>query len=166
MSLWKAKKGNNLTDKVMTNPEVAKHMVDVLREFFRDGESFLEPCMWDGGIYNFLPEKKDWCEIDRGRDFYDYHGKVDWIITNPPYSDYDKFVEHCMECADNIALLIPLAKPFSSLQRIKKMVWYGNIHSLFIFNHGASKAWFPFWFPLSIYYFKRWYEWETQIKFI
>ena len=122
--------------------------------------------MWEWSIYEILPPNKDRCEIDKGRDFYEYNNKVDRIITNPPYSDYDNFVNHCMECADNIALLIPLAKPFSSLQRIKKMLDYGNIHSLFIFNYGASKAGFPFWFPLSIYYFKRGYKWETEIRFI
>lgn len=150
----------------MTKDTVARDMIEILSRYFQDGETYLEPCKWLWWIYNLLPDNKDWCEIDEGRDFYDYKWKVDWIITNPPYSDYDNFVWHCMECADNIALLIPLAKPFSSLQRIRKIFEYGGIHSIFIFPYWASRAWFPFWFPLSVYYFKRNYKWDTEIRFI
>ena len=38
--------------------------------------------------------KKDWCEIKKGRDFFNYNKKVDWIITNPPYSILDKTLKH------------------------------------------------------------------------
>ena len=27
-------------------------------------------------------EDVDWCEISEGKDFFDYNGKVDWIIAH------------------------------------------------------------------------------------
>lgn len=33
-------------------------------------------------------------------DFFDWDEKVDWIVTNPPYSKIDKYLEHSCEIAD------------------------------------------------------------------
>ena len=41
--------------------------------------------------------KKDWCEIKEEKDFYNYNKKVDWIITNPPYSILDPVLAHTYE---------------------------------------------------------------------
>jgi hypothetical protein len=40
-----------------------------------------------------------------------------------------------MEVADNIAFLIPLAKPFSSLTRINKIKDYGGIVEIKVFPY-------------------------------
>lgn len=45
------------------------------------------------------------CEILEGKDFFDFKEKVDWIITNPPYSKMRKFIQHSMEVSDNIVFL-------------------------------------------------------------
>jgi len=165
MSKWKAKKWNNLTDKVMTSERTAKDMVDYLLKYIEDWQSFLEPCRWTGIIYKLLPNKKDWCEIDEWKDFYNYQLKIDWIITNPPYSDFDLFLDKCMKVADNIAFLIPLTKPFSSLTRINKIKEYWGIVEIKVFSYWASIAWFPFWFPICILYIKRDYKWIQSIIF-
>jgi hypothetical protein len=34
-----------------------------------------------------------------------FQDKVDWIITNPPYSQFRNFLKHSMEIADNIVFL-------------------------------------------------------------
>jgi len=167
MSKWKAIKWTNQTDKVMTNENIAIQCIEILKPYFIDNDRFLEPCKWTGSFYNNLPEhRKEWCEIDEWKDFFNYTDKVDWIITNPPYSIYEDFLDHCFEVADNIALLIPLAKPFSSLWRIKKIKQYWWIHTIWVFPFSASKAWFPFWFPLSLTYFKKWYTGWQKIIFL
>ena len=52
----------------------------------------------DGVFYNNYPEcKKDWCEIRDKKDFFGYQKKVDWIITNPPYSLLEKVLPHTYE---------------------------------------------------------------------
>jgi hypothetical protein len=34
----------------------------------------------------------DWCEIAEGRDFLTVSGRWDWIITNPPWSQFRPFL--------------------------------------------------------------------------
>lgn len=165
MSKGKAKKWNNLTDKIMTSERTANDMIEYLSKYFDDSNSFLEHCRWTGNIYKLLPSNKSWCEIDEWVDFYDCIVQSDWIITNPPYSDFDRFLDKCMEVADNIALLVPLAKPFSSLTRIRKIQEYGWIVEIKVFPYSAGIAWFPFWFPICILYIKKWYKWDQKIVF-
>lgn len=72
--------------------------------YFAPTGKVLEPCAGPGLSGGFIshPSITDWCEIHEGRDFYDYHEKVDWIITNPPYSILSQFLEHSFEIADHI----------------------------------------------------------------
>jgi len=166
MSIWKANKWTNKTDKVMTKEDIAIQCINILKPFYKDTDTFLEPCRWTGNFFNSLPLNKKWCEIDEWKDFFNFEDSVDWIITNPPYSIYESFVDKCFKVSDNVALLMPLAKPFSSLGRIKKIRNYWWIHTIFVFPFSASKAWFPFWFPLSLTYFKKWYNWKQEILFL
>lgn len=60
-------------------------------------DTVLDPCkgIEEDNFYSLLPEcKKDWCEIRLNKDFYDYKEQVDVIIGNPPFSQWDKWVEH------------------------------------------------------------------------
>jgi len=52
------------------------------------GDRVLEPFKGEGNFYNSFPNyvEKDWCEITEGRDYKDYEGDIDWVITNPPFS--------------------------------------------------------------------------------
>ena len=54
---------------VMTTPEMAKHLIGLIE--FKDGDVVIEPCRGDGAFYDNLPGsvKKEWCEINQGRDF-------------------------------------------------------------------------------------------------
>ena len=164
-------------DMVMTPRHIAKQMIafyteDLLRDYrpkmfgLRKGERgfvVLDPCRGDGAFYDQYPVKtKDWCEITEGRDFFDWPYKVDWIITNPPYSIFPQFLEKCFEVADNVALLIPLAKLVSSLKRINMVMDYGGIVSMRII--GASKCGFPFGFPAAAIHMKRGYDGKTLIE--
>ena len=138
------------SDSVQTNVEIAKRII----LHYTPSGSILEPCRGEGNIYNLLPSPKDWCEINEGRDFFDYSKKVDWIITNPPYSIYDKFLEHCFEISENVVLLVPLAKAFKSM-RIEKLVdGYGGLKEIWLIGSG-TKCGFAFGFPTGCLYYKR-----------
>jgi len=92
-------KGGN--DCVQTPIEVCK---DLISNFPIKGK-ILEPCKGDGNFLKVLPKGTQWCEIKEGKDFMDYNGKVDWIITNPPFSKFRAFLNKSMEVADNIIFL-------------------------------------------------------------
>ncbi len=151
--------GEKPNDKVCTPLPVAKQIIDL---FPIEGK-VLDGFKGKGAFYNQLPEtvEKDWCEIDEGRDFFEYHEKVDWIISNPPYSILDEVFEHSFEIADNAVYLLPLSKIFSSMGRIRTILNYGNIKEIHILS--ASKCGFPFGFPACAVWLKRGYRGRTKI---
>lgn len=131
----------------------------------------LEPCKGEGVFLKYLPADTMWCEITEGRNFYDFESittlpkpRIDWIVTNPPYSDFNRFLAHCFELADNIVLLVPVAKMFKSMGTLKAILEYGNFVSIHILP--ASKAGFPFGFPCAVYFLKREYKGETTIEML
>ena len=65
----------------------------------------LEPCAGNNVIYNLLPDPKIRYEIKEGTNFYYFDQKVDWIITNPPWSEFRHFLHQSVQIADNIAFL-------------------------------------------------------------
>lgn len=154
----KANKGTigGASDVVMTPPIVAAKLVGLLP--IKPGDVCLDPSMGDGAFFNAFPQHcvKDWCEISKGRDFFACTTKCDWIITNPPYSIYDKFLGHAFSLADNVVLLVPFSKVASSLGRIKMIMEYGGIYRVWFV--GASRCGFPFGFPCSFIWFKRGYS--------
>jgi len=149
----------NPNDVVFTPDWLAKQIV----EMFPIEGKILEPCKGEGAFLKYLPTA-EWCEIADGKNYYDYNEKVDWIVTNPPYSDYNRFLEHSFELADNIVLLVPVAKMFKSMGTLQSIFNYGGfveIHTV-----PSSKAGFPFGFPSAVYYLKRGYKGETKIKML
>jgi hypothetical protein len=148
----------NQTDKVMTREDVAIKII----EHFNPTGITLEPCRGSGSFYNNIKGKKDWCEIDEGKDFFNYDKKVDWIITNPPYSIYDKFLLKAFEVADNIVFLVPLAKAFKSQKIDKEIEKYGGLKEIVMLGSGG-KIGFPFGFPCGCLYYKRGYKGDVKI---
>lgn len=57
----------------------------------------LEPFRGGGAFSQHLPDGSDWCEISEGKDFFDFHERVDWLITNPPFSIMTKVFEHAFK---------------------------------------------------------------------
>lgn len=152
--------GNKPNDKIYTPRPIAKAII----ELFDLKGKVLDGFMGSGAFYDQLPNnvEKDWCEIDKGRDFFDYNKKVDWIISNPPYSILDEVLEHSFEIADNVVYLVPLSKIVTSLGRIRKILNYGNIKEIHIIS--ASKCGFPFGFPACAIWLQKGYEGDTIIK--
>ncbi len=150
----------NPNDVVFTPEWLAEHIC----KLFPISGKVLEPCKGEGAFLKYLPKDSDWCEIVEGKNFYDYDNKVDWIVTNPPYSDFNRFLSHSFEIAENIVLLVPVAKMFKSMGTLKSIFDYGGFVS--IFPLPASKAGFPFGFPCGVYYLKRNYRGNTKIELL
>jgi hypothetical protein len=89
---------------------------------FNENDITLEPCKGrTNNFYDLIPYNKEWCEIDEGRDFfnYDFKGKkFSKVITNPPYTTnhtkkedrkniFMPFVFECLKnCSDECWLLL------------------------------------------------------------
>jgi len=103
-------------DVVYTPRAMARDVVD----HFRPSGVMLEPCKGDGSFLDAFPADADtrWCEIEEGRDFFDWHEPVDWIVSNPPWSDFRAFNNHAMSLAKNIVWILPLVH-FSGKARIR-----------------------------------------------
>ena len=145
-------------DIVYTRPESAKIILD----HFRPTGSILEPCRGGGAFYDLFQEPKFWCEIQEGRDFMDFQGKVDWIITNPPYSIFDIFLEKCFEVADNVVLFVPLPKVFKSMKIDKMITRYGGLKEIVHMGSGGKHG-FTFGFPVGCVYYQR--DYRGQITY-
>ena len=159
----------NLTanDVVYTPREIARQMIAFYD--LKEDDRILDPCAGDGAFFDQYPKHilaKYRMEITEGLDFFDWDvsssPKIDWIITNPPYSIYEEFCQKAFEVADNVCFLVPLSKVVSSLGRIQSIMDYGGFVSIHII--GASKCGFPFGFPAAAVHMKRGYEGETIIK--
>ncbi len=107
-------------DIVMTTPSLARRVIGA---FVSEMSGIvLEPARGQGAFFDQFPEhlERDWCEIAMGRDFFGYTRKVDWIITNPPYSDFKAFLFHALDIADNIVFLCPI-NHFGTKRRLRQI---------------------------------------------
>ncbi len=109
------KSGN---DRIYTPDYLAKSIV----ERYKPSGRILEPCKGSGVFLKYMDA--EWCEIDEGKDFFDWNEKVDWIITNPPYSKYLAFLEHSFKLADNVVFL-QFINAFFMKKRVKTMIEMG-----------------------------------------
>ena len=151
----------NKNDVVFTPEHIAKWIIE---QFDLYG-TILDPCMGEGSFYNNYPSelKKEWCEITKGKDFYEFTKKVDWVITNPPYSDFNRFFAHCAKLADNIVLLVPVAKIFKSWGTLNSVKQYGLPKSIYFIP--ASRCGFAFGFPCGVFHFVRNFNGLSKIEF-
>lgn len=84
---------------------------------------YLEPCRASGRIYNHLPIGSAWGEVREGIDYLttDYP-HVDVVITNPPYSLAQEFVDKALKEADVVIMLLRLG----FLESMKRYEWWKN----------------------------------------
>lgn len=146
----------------MTPIAVAKYIIDR----YRPTGTVLDPCRGKGAFFNNFPTdcEADWCELDEERDFFNYEGKADWIISNPPYSIFRQWLEHSFKVADNIVYLIPIAKIVGSKSIIKSILGYGGIVEIDV-NWSGREIGFPFGFPCGAVYLKRGYDGPSTMDF-
>lgn len=149
----------NKSDCVYTPTWAAKDMI----EFFKPTGRILEPCKGSGSILQFLPGA-DWCEIVDGKDFFKWNAQVDWIISNPPYSQFNEWLQHSFDICENVVYLIPLQKIFNAYGVIKicrNRGWMKHIR----FYGGGSRLRFPMGNAIGAVHFIRGYSGETSWSF-
>jgi hypothetical protein len=139
-------------DVVYTSPELARRIVDHFRPHFRPGDTFLDLCAGDNAFYDALSEPKDWCEIERGRNFLDWTTRATWGITNPPWSAeaYRPIARHAYELCDNVIFLARWHTATSTYARHRDWIeaghgWRETVYipwadAKFIDKHGEEKA--------------------------
>ena len=159
---------SNINDKVMTPDFIVDEVLEEFGYLVEQQESVLEPFLGEGAFYNKLTDYSrdvSWCEIDKGIDFLEYQGSVDWIITNPPYSVFKEMLPKMLEVADNVVMVIPLNKLVSSMPRLMDVhrAGFGIVRIHYLGSGRQLK--FPFGFPVAAIYVKRGYKGESTITY-
>jgi hypothetical protein len=105
-------------DNAPTPDHIARRITGYFVKTYGPLGSVLCPCAGAGAFYQHLPGEegidKDWCEIQRGRNFLDWKRHVDWIIDNTPWRSTDpderrwfkQILRHAFEVADNVVFLL------------------------------------------------------------
>jgi len=141
------------TDLVYTPDWVARDMV----EYFKPTGKILEPSIGNGAIYKYLPAGSEWCEIHKGRDFFQWTKQVNWIVGNPPYSMKLEWLRHSMTLAENIVYILPCNTPFNSAAIMIDLKKWGNLKHIRYYGSGSSLG-FPFGYPVGALWFVRDYR--------
>lgn len=162
MKPTKPNKTNRATaaDTVYTKSDTAQWIID----YFNPQGSILDPSAGKDVFFNKFKNKEKYrCEIIDGFDFFEWDKKVDWIITNPPYSIYDLFLQKAFNIANNVVFFVPIAKAFKS-NKVQIMVSkYGNLKEI-IYMGGGNKHGFAFGFPVGCLYYKKGYDGLCKIS--
>ena len=143
----------NPTDVVYTPDWVAEDMVT----YFNPWGHILEPCIGDGVFLKYLSGCVSWCEIEKGRDFFQWTEPVDWAIGNPPYAVAMNWIYHTMTITDNFVYLIPCNKPFNSAAALFRMKEWGEPRHMRVYSGGAALG-FPIGFAIGAIHFQRNYH--------
>lgn len=160
---------DNPHDKVYTPQHIVEDILEHFGSNIYPHQTIMEPFRGEitkengGAFYKELTNHSNhpiqWCEIDSGVDFFECNPKVDWIITNPPYSIFKEVLPKCLEIADNNILVIPVNKLLSSVPRLMDIKRAGHgIKELYYLGSGRQLK-FPFGFPVAaIHIQKGWDE--------
>ena len=147
------------SDIVLTPRDVAR---DVVSRFQPCGR-VLDPCKGDGAFTEFMPEA-EWCEIREGRDFFDWREPVDWIVSNPPYSIFSRFLRHSMKVAQDIVYVVPTNKVFNSDGMMRELWAWGGIPQIYQIAPGRRIG-FPVGYGIGAVHFQRGYRGPIQVTF-
>lgn len=151
----------NKNDCIQTPEWVASDLI----RYFQPSGRILEPCRGDGAIYKHMPDNSLWCEILEGRDFFDFNERVDWIITNPPYSKIRKFFKHSMTICDDIVFLIPVWRAFTAEGFFRDLeAWQGGIREVRRYGTGG-KLNFPMGNAIGAVYISKRFEYTKWTKY-
>lgn len=82
----------------------------ILEELHQDSDiSFLEPCRGNRVIYDRVPyADKQWAELSDGVDYLKNAFSADLIVSNPPFSLAQEFIEKSLKEASTVVYLLRL----------------------------------------------------------
>ena len=145
-------------DIVYTPHKLAERIVN----HFKPQGKICEPCRGGGSFTKYMPEC-DWFEVEEGRDFLDvFSGEWDWIVTNPPWSKFRKFLNKSMEVADNIVFLVTV-NHFWTKARVRDMKEADfSIKEILLVD--TPKEFPQSGFQLGAVYIKRGYKGKAKIS--
>lgn len=135
---------------------------DMLAHFEPSG-LLLDPCRGKGAFTDQLPAA-EWCEITQGRDFFDWHKPVDWVLGNPPYSMTREWFRHSYAIADHLLYLVPLRNIFSGYGFVREIYAYGAIAEMRIYGTGG-KLGFPMGNAVGALHIVRGHIGHTRVSF-
>jgi hypothetical protein len=143
----------NYSDVHYTAHAVAKAVVN----HFAPSGMCLEPFRGEDAFFRHMPPGTDWCEIREGRDFFQWTEQVDWIVTNPPFSNMTRVFEHAFTVAENCVFVMPISKYWSSAPRIDAAEKYGGLVEIAHLGRGRDIG-FDIGFPFAAMHFMRSYS--------
>ena len=149
----------NANDVFMTPVALVTTHLEYIAPLVREGDKLLEPFCGSGNYLTAMEQKwrenrVDWCEISRGRDFFEYGGEVDAIISNPPYSIMDQVLEKSISLKPRVIsylIAIHALTPrrieimnkagygLESVKMVKVFKWYG-ISGIITFVKGGKNC--------------------------
>jgi hypothetical protein len=126
-------------DLIYTPLELSKKLIDIVP--IKKEDVLLDAFKGSGSFFNQFPitNKKEWCEIEEGIDFFSYNKKVDWIISNPPFSEITKIIKKSSAiCQIGFAYIFPLMSfNYSRLKLIQESGFF--IYKFVLFEN--PKQW-------------------------
>lgn len=144
------------SDYVQTPEWCAKDMVG----YFKPTGKVLDPCRGQNRVFHSILNC-DWCEITEGVDFFKCEDNYDWIIGNPPYSIFNKWVKHSYTIGDNIVYLVPTFKAMNALSLMRLYYDKGHIKHIRLYDTGNDIPWARSR-PICAIHFKVGYFGETS----
>lgn len=146
----------NYSDVHYTHPALAR----LILNYVKPSGVILEPFSGGGAFYDHMGEGALWCEQAKGRDFFDFHTPVDWIVTNPPYSNLTDVMRHAFTISQHTVFLVPLSKVYSSAPRMALVNDVASIRRQFYLGPGR-KIGFDIGFPFAAMEFVKGYQGPT-----
>lgn len=144
----------NPRDVVYTPDDVARDVV----AFFKPSGKILEPCAGDGAFLKYLPPDTEWCEIEKGRDFFAEHRHFDWIVGNPPYSAMTAWMQHSFELAPDVVYILMVQALYYNLARQRMIADYGGIRTMMLLGTATGIGLSGCGFVMAAIHFQRGYR--------
>ena len=107
---------------------------------FNPTGSVIDPCRGENKVFHSILNC-DFAEITEGIDFFDVTKKYDWIIGNPPYSIFNKWIKHSYKIGTNIVYLLPTFKVFNALSLMRLYANEGHIRHIRLYDTGKNIDW-------------------------
>lgn len=144
------KKRENANDVFITPISLVNQHIDLVKDIIKTepDKVIYEPFFGTGNYYNLLKERFpnnpiEYTEISLDLDFFDFNKKVNYIISNPPYSIIDKvFEKSCSLHPEIISYLIGF------MNLTTRRIEYMNKKGYYILSLHLTKVFK--WFGMSI----------------
>jgi hypothetical protein len=89
-------------DVYYTPQAVVKSHLQECVPYYKEGDLVYDPFFGQGAYYNLYDEfftncRKEYSEITMGKDFFEYEGRPDIIVSNPPFSILKQVLDRLLE---------------------------------------------------------------------